>query len=343
MRFPLADAPAFANSQSFMNWGNCEGTGRSGGGARGAYRCRVNGLSLISDESASENYSYPWRDNFCETRGFYVGQCPSGLGHQGQDIRPAFCQQRVPGANRCEPYLHDVVAVRDGAVLRAPGQEALYIVANAPNERIRFRYLHMLPRQFDADGLVSGRFVREGEVIGKVGNFFRRERATSYHLHFDIQVPTKYGWVFVNPYMTLVASYERLIRGRGRELMEPEIEAEVPTASIPSPPAAEAGPDTPATTAAKPTETVVRLAPEETGSGTRRHEPTITLPPVKTSLPADAGRRGGGVEHRGASADQPVGVRAMGRRLSRTGARARNIRRHLQPGHGQHQARRDGF
>jgi hypothetical protein len=172
-----------------------------------AYRCRVNGQMLISDESAAETYSYPWRDNFCETRYFYVGQCPGGLGHQGQDIRPAFCRQRIQGANRCEPYLHDVVAVRDGAVLRAPTQDALYIVVNAPNERIRFRYLHMLPRQFNADGMMSGRFVREGEVIGKVGNFFRRERATTYHLHFDVQVPTKYGWVFVNPYMTLVASY----------------------------------------------------------------------------------------------------------------------------------------
>ena len=57
IRFPIAEAPAFANSQSFMNWGNCEGTGRSGSGARGTYRCRVNGQILVSDESATENYS----------------------------------------------------------------------------------------------------------------------------------------------------------------------------------------------------------------------------------------------------------------------------------------------
>jgi len=148
MRFPIAEAPAFANSQSFMNWGNCEATGRTGAGKLdgvSAYRCRVSGQTLIADESARANYSYPWRDNFCEHRNFYVGQCPSGLGHQGQDIRPASCKQRIQGANRCEPYLHDVVAVRDGAVLRAPRQEALYIVVNAPNERIRVRYLHMLP------------------------------------------------------------------------------------------------------------------------------------------------------------------------------------------------------
>jgi hypothetical protein len=183
---------------------------------------------LIADESARANYSYPWRDNFCEHRNFYVGQCPGGLGHQGQDIRPASCKQRIQGANRCEPYLHDVVAVRDGAVLRAPRQEALYIVVNAPNERIRVRYLHMLPRQFDADGMLSGRPVREGELIGKVGNFFKRERATTYHLHFDLQVPTRYGWVFVNPYMTLVASYERLIQARGQEIKEQDIRESLP-------------------------------------------------------------------------------------------------------------------
>jgi murein DD-endopeptidase MepM/ murein hydrolase activator NlpD len=68
--------------------------------------------------------------------------------------------------------------------------------------------------------MVSGRLVREGEIIGKVGNFLGGATATTYHLHFDLQVPTKYGWVFVNPYMTLVASYERLIEARGQEIKE---------------------------------------------------------------------------------------------------------------------------
>ena len=72
-------------------------------------------------------------------------------------------------------------------------------------------------------------------MIGKVGNFFKRERATTYHLHFDLQVPTRYGWVFVNPYMTLVASYERLIQARGQEIKEQDIREDVPTASIPHP------------------------------------------------------------------------------------------------------------
>jgi hypothetical protein len=220
IRFPLAGAPAFANSQSFNHWGDCDQTGRVAIGQLGKtaiYRCRVNTLPLMADESF--NYAYPWRDNFCEHRYFFVGDCPGGLGHQGQDIRPSSCAQRIEGANRCEPYQHDVVAARDGMVLRTPGEIALYIVTNTTNERVRFRYLHMFPKFLDQDHMVSGRVVQEGEVVGKVGNFLRRERATTYHLHFDIQVPTKYGWVFVNPYLSLVAAYERTIQGRGRELL----------------------------------------------------------------------------------------------------------------------------
>jgi hypothetical protein len=220
IRFPLADAPAFANSQSFNHWGDCDQTGRVAIGQLGKtaiYRCRVNTLPLMADESF--NYAYPWRDNFCEHRNFFVGDCPGGLGHQGQDIRPSSCTQRIEGANRCEPYQHDVVAARGGMVLRMPGEIALYIVTNMTNERVRFRYLHMSPKHLDQDRMASGRVVQEGEVVGKVGNFLRRERATTYHLHFDVQVPTKYGWVFVNPYMSLVAAYERTIQARGHELL----------------------------------------------------------------------------------------------------------------------------
>ena len=189
IRFPIATAPAYANSQ--------------------LYRVRR------PADQATSNYDYPWRDNFCERRGFTVGQCPAGIGHQGQDIRPARCEQQP-----CQRS-HDLVAVRDGAVLRAFKQEAAYIVVNTEQEHIRFRYLHMNPRKMDEDGVLNGRLVREGEVIGQVSNYSRKEGGTSYHLHFDVQVPTRRGWVFVNPYMTLVAAYERLIGGRGTQIEEP--------------------------------------------------------------------------------------------------------------------------
>ena len=83
---------------------------------------------------------------------------------------------------------------------------------------MRVRYMHMNPHLLDAAGILSGKMVREGEVIGKVGNFNGHEHGTTYHLHFDMQVPTRIGWLFVNPYMTLVPSYEHLIGARGTEI-----------------------------------------------------------------------------------------------------------------------------
>jgi hypothetical protein len=197
IRFPLAKAPAYANTQMFQS----------------------RNKTAMLDPSVSPSYSYPWRDNFCERRGFPVGQCPAGIGHQGQDIRPPRCKP-APGEDRCEPH-DDLVAVRGGVILRSRKQEAAYLFVNSANEHIRFRYLHMDPRKMDEDNLLSGRRVYEGEVIGQVGNYSDKVGGTSYHLHFDVQVPTKDGWVFVNPYMTLVASYERLIHARGVELGDP--------------------------------------------------------------------------------------------------------------------------
>lgn len=222
IRFPVAHAPAYTNSQSFGNWGNCDLTGRIALGGRGrlaAYRCRVNDVPLLNDET--KNYTYPWRDNFCEHRYWSVSQCPAGLGHQGEDIRPGACKLRNAGADRCEPYQDSVVAVRRGVVWRVAGDEALYLFANAPGEHIRFRYLHMNPRMLDFAGMVSGREVAEGDVLGPVGDYGKREGGTTYHLHFDMQVPTQQGWLFVNPYMTLVAAYERLIGGRGEAVTSP--------------------------------------------------------------------------------------------------------------------------
>src|SRR5215469_12084952 len=223
LRFPLKQAPAFANSQSFNNWGDCDFTGRS---VRSPHRkdqpysCKVNARPLVFNEGAPANYSYPWRDNFCEHRRFFVGQCPGGEGHQGQDIRPSSCALINDGADRCQPYQHEVVAAHDGFILRAPKQEAVYLFINTTSTHARVRYMHMNPNQLDADGIFSGKLVHEGDRIGKVGNYNNRERGTTYHLHFDMQVPTKLGWVFVNPYMTLVSAYERLIDARGTEIKD---------------------------------------------------------------------------------------------------------------------------
>ena len=173
MRFPIANAPAYVKSQSFMPWGDCYRTGKVGRtGRKGAlYRCRLNDKPLVFDESAAENFNYPWRDNFCELRDFLVGQCPGGHGHQGEDIRPANCVLYNPGADRCLPYQHTVAAVEDGLIRRQPGNLSAYIVVNTADEHVRFRYLHMNPKMMDTDGLVDGRQVSEGEIIGKVATW----------------------------------------------------------------------------------------------------------------------------------------------------------------------------
>jgi hypothetical protein len=230
MRFPIADAPGYVKSQSFMPWGDCYHTGTVGRtGRKGAqYRCRLNSKPLVFDESAAENFTYPWRDNFCELRDFLVGQCPGGYGHQGEDIRPGNCVFKNAEADRCMPYQHSVAAVHDGIIRRLPGNIGVYIVANTENERVRFRYLHMNPNYMDAEGLLNGKHVSAGEIIGKVATWGDYEKGTSYHIHFNIQVFTKIGWVWVNPYMTLVAAYERLIGGRGSEILPDQPAPPVP-------------------------------------------------------------------------------------------------------------------
>ena len=197
MRFPLEKAPAFAHSQSF------------GGRSKSSDRF---------DEVSGGPSAYPWQDNFCEARSFGVGQCPTGFGHQGQDIRPAPCPEHDEGPDHCDPKQQAVVAVRDAVLIRSPQQQAATLQVNTRNEHIRFRYMHMNPTAMDADDILNGRHVGEGEKIGVVSNYLDHPNGTSRHLHFDVQVFTRDGWLWVNPYVTLISAYERLIHGRGREV-----------------------------------------------------------------------------------------------------------------------------
>jgi hypothetical protein len=193
IRFPLEKAPAFAHSQSF-------------------------GLHKSDKLDEPGPTSYPWQDNFCEARSFGVGQCPTGFGHQGQDMRPAPCPAHEEGSEHCDPKQQVVVAARDAILIREPKQQAATLQINTRNEHIRFRYMHMDPSAMDADGVLNGRHVEEGEKIGVVSNYLDRPNGTTRHLHFDVQVFTRDGWLWVSPYVTLISAYERLIRGHGREV-----------------------------------------------------------------------------------------------------------------------------
>ena len=69
-----------------------------------------------------------------------------------------------------------------GVLPRETGDEALYLTTDAPSEHIRFRYLHMNPHMLDFAGMVSGHEVAEGEVLGPVGDYGKRE---GFHIDPD--------------------------------------------------------------------------------------------------------------------------------------------------------------
>jgi murein DD-endopeptidase MepM/ murein hydrolase activator NlpD len=169
MRFPIEAAPAFANSQV---WGK---GGQHGGGG---------------SQCDAVNYSYPWRDNFCETRTWAMPLCPAGTGHQGQDIRPATCKKD----------LHWAVAAIDGTITKI-GAYSVYLMGDG---NTRVDYLHMSSVQ-----VAVGQRVSRGARLGKVSNVFNRT-PTTIHLHVNLFQNTEEGWLYVPPYTSLVAAYQAL-------------------------------------------------------------------------------------------------------------------------------------
>lgn len=193
IRFPIESGPAFANSQVWGHGGN-SGTGS---------QCDI------------ENFSYPWHDNYCETRDWDMPLCPSGAGHQGQDIRAA----------SCKPGVHTAVAVVDGTITSI-GSYSVYLTAA---DGTRFDYLH------EQDVIVKeGQKVKRGDPIGKVSNKFG-DSLTTVHLHFNIhQNVAGVGAVYVPPYLSIVHAYETLEGIGVMDAGAPEAAppAPAPTASV---------------------------------------------------------------------------------------------------------------
>lgn len=178
MRFPIEAGQAYANSQVY-NYGGY--LGPAGGQCNGA------------------NYAYSWRDNFCETRGYGTPMCPSGHGHQGQDIRPASCNDAV----------HQAVAAADGTITSIGS----YSVRLMSDDGIRYTYLHLDKPSLQ---VAAGDHVTRGEVIGVVSNEFG-DTSTTIHLHFEIKMAVETGSGIENtnvpPYLALVESYQRVLEG----------------------------------------------------------------------------------------------------------------------------------
>ena len=145
MRFPLEAGQAYANSQVYGHGGYL---GPGGG------------------QCDAANYAYAWRDNFCETRSYSAPLCPSGTGHQGQDIRPATCQDAV----------HWAVAADDG-VITSVGSYSVRLMSETG---VRYTYLHL---ERESLQVTPGDTVGKGERLGFVSNEFGGT-PTTIHLHF---------------------------------------------------------------------------------------------------------------------------------------------------------------
>jgi murein DD-endopeptidase MepM/ murein hydrolase activator NlpD len=179
MRFPIENAPAFANSQVYRPGGQ---QGGSGG------------------QCANVNYDYPWRDNFCEKRDRATPLCPTGKGHQGQDIRPS----------SCKADLHWAVAVADGIISHI-GSYSFTLQTPAG---VLYNYLHV---NLSTLTVAKGDNVSRGQKLAKVSNWFGGE-STTIHLHFEIKDTVTAGGtkkiLHIPPYASLVASYKSLLAGK---------------------------------------------------------------------------------------------------------------------------------
>lgn len=168
MRFPLAQSPAYANSQVY---------------GVGGY------LGPPGSQCDERNYSYPWRDNYCETRTWEMPLCPAGKGHQGQDIRPSDCSDSI----------HWAVAVEEGTITHI-GSYSVYLQGDSG---IRHRYLHL---NHDQLAVTIGQQVHGGERIGLVSDNMG-STPTTIHLHFDMYS----GGRYIPTYMSLVKAYKDLL------------------------------------------------------------------------------------------------------------------------------------
>jgi hypothetical protein len=187
--FPIDNAEAFLNSQYF----NPGGAGGPAGG-----------------QCDSANYSYPWRDTFCETRWSdrNTRNCPKDQVHRGVDIRagdPDLCStlRSVPSADHKSVI---IVAPEDGYIsyignysfnLRAGGR--LYT----------FIHVNMSELMFEELDDVSA-----GQSLAYLSNYYTAP--TTLHLHLNLQANlNEEGFVHVSPYMSLVRSYEAKLGEEG--------------------------------------------------------------------------------------------------------------------------------
>lgn len=171
MRFPVETSPSYLNSQVYSIGGSH--------GPKGGWSDR-------------KNYRYPWRDNFCEARPHSTPMCPSGQGHQGQDIRPMDPRDKT----------HWAVAAEDGQIVYIGS----YMVTLRGVSGTEYRYLHLEMAKL---GVRLRQSVKRGQRIGLVSNDFGKT-STTVHLHFEIRQNLGQGLRHVPPYTSLLQAYRGL-------------------------------------------------------------------------------------------------------------------------------------
>lgn len=185
--FPTEDR-VFLNSQVYRH---------------GGYHGPANGMS--GGQCDTTNYDYPWQDTFCERRDRQQQLCPGG-GHEGLDIRPATCARDV----------HWAVAAEDARVIDIRRHWVTLQTADGT----LYNYLHLNMADL---AVTLGQNVTKGSRIGRISNDFYKSDGTSVptttHLHFEMYENYVVAdgddplFTKVNPYMTLVAAYDRRLRG----------------------------------------------------------------------------------------------------------------------------------
>ncbi len=185
--FPTADR-AYLNSQVYRY---------------GGFYGSVNGME--GGQCNAANFAYPWQDTFCEKRSREQALCPGG-GHEGVDIRPASCAKET----------HTAIAVEDARVVDVRRHWVTLQTADGT----LYNYLHLDMGNLDVS---FGDSVAKGDPIGVISNDFYKSDgtsvATTIHLHFEMYenyVATDGEeplFTKVNPYLTLVAAYDRKLRG----------------------------------------------------------------------------------------------------------------------------------
>lgn len=229
MLFPLKlEATQFPHMNSQI-WGY-GGGGWNGKGAAGGM------------DSDPRNYDpMKQRDNYCEVRGWDMPMCPSGAGHQGQDIRPPSYKDNF----------WEAVAADDGQIVNVTSNTTVQLKAADGTD---YYYLHMHPKSITVK---TGAKVKRGQVLGKVSRYMGGKVATSLHLHLQVRQRIKVGdktlQVYVPTFTSLIASLRRAkgldagIDAKGNLVVDAGLEIGAPQPPpTPTPPPPEPQPTPPA-------------------------------------------------------------------------------------------------